>query len=103
MGLKCREGMSSCIAFCLSGHVVWAQAVSAPAMLPGPLPPPDPRLKKGPLYIMAPGSGLLTGGAQLVHQQQVAFLYLLLGPLLCICIVLSMLSRTNILAQHNAE
>ena len=40
-------------------------------MQPPPPTPPDPRLQKGPLYIMAPGSGLLTGGAQLVHQQQV--------------------------------
>ena len=47
------------------------QPVSAPAAPPPPPAQPDPRLRKGPLYIMAPGSGLLTGGAQLVHQQQV--------------------------------
>ena len=44
------------------------QAVSAP---PPPPAQADPRLQKGPLYIMAPGLGLLAGSTQHVHQQQV--------------------------------
>ncbi len=56
---------------CLVSLVSSMQAASTPAAAPAPPAPPDPRLQRGPLYIMAPGSGLLTGGAQLVHQQQV--------------------------------